>query len=150
MSFTNSANRTITVSKEIAHKIIPWTITRGGIAVWSNKDLSSGSIGQQTFTPYMQANGTLTGPPHWSCGQIYDFVITNALDVQVQETAEYKRVKIRRGPPYNGGIHRADYGKVQTALVEAGEGSFYTFDYAHNGPWFTAVIHKVISTVNAE
>lgn len=136
--------RTITTTAEHEAKLAEWLKNRGGIAVWSNKDLGSPSLGGQQFTPALHADGTAATSPHWSCGNgAPDFVVTDAAAVTIREWREVARVKIRNGPPYLGCVHRRDRDRLDNALQAAGEGASYRRDYSamkYGSPWFDAVI----------
>lgn len=141
----------IKVSPDNASKMRDWLANRSGIAVWSNKDLGSPYVGAQTFTPVKSAEGLVIGPPHWNCGTSGpDFVITDIAQVSVETVKEVARVKVRQGPPYLGGINRADRAKLDKALAAAGEGAFWTPDYStrdYGSAWFQAAISVPASIV---
>lgn len=130
--------KTIVISPEHEAKLAVWLKTRGGIAVWSNKDLGSSALGSQTFAP-----ADVTTAPHWSCGNSPDFIVVDAAKISVQTDKEVARVKVRRGPPYLGGINRADRAKLDKALAVAGEGAWWRSDYSemqYGSAWFVAVV----------
>lgn len=134
----------ITFSPENEAKAVQWLKTRGGIAVWSCKDLGSASLGDQTFTPFLTENGNHTTSPNWRCGNgAPDRVVTDPACVIVQTYREVSRVKIRRGPPCYGCVNRADRAKLDRALDAAGDGAGWVADYSameYGSAWFEAVI----------
>lgn len=135
--------RTITTTADNEAKLAEWLRERGGIAVWSNKDLGSPSLGGQQFTPATHKDGSPATSPHWSCGHAADFVVTDPAAVTIQEWREVSRVKIRNGPPYLGCVHRLDRDRLDKALAAAGDGATYRRDYSamkYGSPWFDAVI----------
>ncbi len=138
-----NATAHITTSQENEAKLAAWLQSRGGVAVWSCKDLGSPRIGQQTFTPALSEDGKPTGSPHWSCGSgSPDFVIVDPADVSIETRREVCRVKIRRGPPYLGGVHRLDRPKLDKAMESAGTSAAWhpNYDRAYGSAWFEAVI----------
>ena len=134
----------IVFSPENEAKAIEWLKTRGGIAVWSNKDLGSANLGSQSFTPALTADGKPMNSPHWQCGNSGpDRIVTNPAEVIVQTYREVSRVKIRRGPPYLGCVNRADRARLDKALAAAGPDSAWSADYSgmqYGSAWFDAVI----------
>ncbi len=82
--------------------------------------------------------------PHWSCGNSGpDRIVTDPSQVIVQTYREVSRVKIRRGPPYLGCVHRADRPRLDKALEAAGLDAGWRPDYAstnYGSAWFDAVI----------
>ena len=141
---TETTPHQITISPENEGKLATWLRTRGGIAVWSNKDLGSPSLGLQTFTPALTEDGKPYPCPDWRFGTSGpDFIVTDPAQVSVQSLREVKRVKVRRGPPYNGGIHRMDRAKLDAAMDLAGPEASWVEDYSNmrdGSPWFEAVI----------
>lgn len=133
---------TLIIEPENAEKIKSWIETRQGVAVWKCCDLSSSRIGQETLTPATHENGEPATSPHWSNGNAPDRIITELSDVGVRSWKEVSRVKIRRGPPCYGHVHRADRDKLDTAIAKAGDGASWKPDYerAYGSPWFTAII----------
>lgn len=132
----------ITFAPENAAKASDWLANRGGIAVWQNKDLGSASIGSETYTPAI-TDGKETPAPHWRNGNSPVCIVTDPAAVFVESRKEVARVKIRRGPPYLGGVNRADRGKLDAALEAAGPGAGWTPDYSamqYGSAWFVAVI----------
>lgn len=132
----------IVTSPENAPKLRDWLANRGGIAVWVNHDLGSPDVGGESFTPAL-TDGQPTQAPHWRFGATPDRVIVDASLVSLVSPVEVFRVKIRRGPPHNNGVHRADYPRVQKALAEAGPGAWFHPDHSNakwGSPWFEAVI----------
>lgn len=130
-------------SPEHAPKLKQWLETRGGIAVWVCQDLGSPRIGQETFTPAMHPDGSPATSPHWSNGNSPDRIVTDPVLVFVRSWTEVGRVKIRRGPPYLGGVHRRDRDRLDNALAKAGDGAAWIPDYStrqYGSPWFTAII----------
>ena len=128
-----------------AEKIAGWIATRGGVAVWTNRDLGSSSIGAETLTPATHQDGSPATTPHWSNGNSPDRIVTDIADVGVRSWREVSRCKIRRGPPYLGGVNRADRDKLDRALAKAGEGASWSPDYSTRNydtgsAWFDAVI----------
>ena len=136
--------QTITTTADNEAKLAEWLWTRGGIAVWSNKDLGSSSLGGQQFTPARHADGTAATSPHWSCGNSGpNFIVTSPEAVTIQEWREFGRVKIRNGPPYLGCVHRRDRDRLDAAIAKAADGATYRRDYSgmkYGSPWFDAVI----------
>lgn len=135
--------KTITVATGNENKLREWLLTRGGIAVWVNKDLGSANIGCESYTPANDEEGIPMGSPHWSCGNVPEFVIQDPANVMIEERREVARVKVRNGPPYLGGINRADKGRLDAALDKHGETARYSRDYsnmAYGSAWFEAVI----------
>lgn len=134
----------IVFSPENEAKAIEWLKTRGGIAVWSNKDLGSPNLGQTAHTPATHADGSPATSPHWTYGNgAPDRIVTNPAEVIVQTYREVAHVKIRRGPPYLGCVHRADRARLDRALESAGPDAAWTADYStckYGSPWFDAVI----------
>ena len=123
-------------------KAIDWLANRGGVAVWTNKDLGSSSVGAETYTPAM-TDGKPTPAPHWQFGSAPAFVVTEAENICVQSWKEVARVKIRRGPPCYGGVNRADRPKLDVAMAKAGTEATWTPDYSgmdYGSAWFVAVI----------
>ena len=134
---------TLVIEPENADKVKDWIANRCGVAVWKCCDLSSPRIGQETLTPAMQENGLWTTSPHWSNGHKPDRIVTDASLVGVRSWTEVGRCKIRRGPPYLGGVNRADRDKLDKALAKAGEGASWAPDYKemqYGSAWFEAVI----------
>ena len=126
----------IRVDFEIAPKLREWFDAGRGICVWSNKDLSSHRLGDLSFTP-----GDKPTPPHWSVGTHPDLVTYDRTLFEVEKCKEVKRVKVRRGPPSSGHVHRQDAQKLQNALTEAGQGAYYVFDHTNSTPpWLEAVV----------
>lgn len=134
----------IVFSPENESKAIAWLRTRGGIAVWSNKDLGSPDLGSQSFTPALTEDGKPYPSPNWRCGTSGpDRIVTDVTQVIVQTYREVARVKIRRGLPYLGCVHRADRDRLDKALAAAGPAAGWNADYsrmAYGSPWFEAVI----------
>ena len=123
-------------------KAIDWIKNRNGIAVFTNKDLGSSSIGAETYCPAF-TDGKPTASPHWRNGSQPDFVVTDPASVCVQSWREVARVKIRRGPPCYSGVNQADKPKLDAAMAKAGEGATWTEDFSdmkYGSAWFTAII----------
>lgn len=128
-----------------AELITGWIANRGGVAVWTNRDLGSSSLGAETLTPATDAQGQACSSPHWRNGNTPDRIVTDIADIGVRSWKEVSRCKIRRGPPYLGGVNRADRDKLDRALAKAGEGATWTPDYSTRNydtgsAWFDAVI----------
>lgn len=136
---------TLPITFPIEHeaKAADWIKNRGGIAVWVNHDLGSPRVGGQSFTPAKAEDGTPMGSPHWRNGNAPACIITDASQVQVKEWREVARVKVRRGPPCFGGIHRKDKDKLNAALEKAGDGASYVESFERmqcGSPWFECII----------
>ena len=134
----NTTKSPVTINPEIESKLAAWLQTRGGVAVWSNKDIGSSALGSQYFTP-----ADVAIAPHWNCGSKPDFIVNDAAQFSVQTDKDVARVKVRRGPPYLGCIARADRAKLDRALAAAGDGAWWRPDYSNLGggsAWFEAVI----------
>lgn len=141
--------KAITIEPENESKVANWLKNRGGIAVWKNCDLGSPSIGCESYTPATHEDGKMATSPHWQYGNTPDRVITDPADVLVQVRKEVSRVKIRRGPPYLGGVNRADRPRLDAALEKAGEGAAWQEDWSnmkYGSAWFEAVITVVESS----
>lgn len=136
------------VSTYCIAKIKQWLAEKRGVAVWSVKDLGSPGIGQHCFTPARDAQGQGNPvAPHWKYGNRPDDIVEDAARFEYEVVKEVKRVRVRRGLPYNGGVHKADLGKLHEALAQAGPHSFYVFDYMDaRPPYFAAVVQIVEST----
>lgn len=154
MSTILETNR-VTISPENEKQLAAWLKTRGGIAVWQNCDLGSASLGAEQFTPATKQDGSPATSPDWRCGNNPAFIITDSSQITVQTDKEVARVKVRNGPPYLGCINRNDRAKLDKALEQAGEGSWYRRDYEnvkYGSAWFEAVIMipDTIRPFNAE
>ena len=134
--------KTYLISPDAETKISAWLSAGRGVAVWTVKDLGSSSLGGERFTPGDAPS------PHWNCGQTADEIITDAARFAVETVVEVAQVKIRRGPPYNGGVNRADRPRLDKALETAGLGAYWLPDYerAYGSAWFTARIMRPVST----
>lgn len=133
----------IVFSPENEAKAVEWLKSRGGIAVWTNRDLGSPSLGSETLTPALQTDGSPTVSPNWRNGNTPDRIVTDPACVIVQTYREVARVKIRRGPPCYGCVNRADRAKLDRALEAAGTGASWVADYSameYGSAWFQAVI----------
>lgn len=136
------------LNEEHAPRIRDWLASGRGVAVWQNYDLGSPSVGALSFTPAI-TDGARTSPPHWQVGQSPVDVTHSATDFVVETTAPGAVVKVRRGPPYLGGIHRRDRDKLDSALAKAGPGSFWTYEpnsRDYGSAWFGVRIHSVVGT----
>lgn len=143
MNATEAPAKIYTVTQEHAEKIADWLKTRNGVRVWVNRDLGSPRVGLETFTPATDENGNPYPSPHWSNGNEPTETVTDAARFVVQDWREVKRMRIRRGPPCYGFVHRADRAKLDRAMTEAGDGATYVFDYSrtnYGSPWFDAVV----------
>ena len=134
--------KTYIISADAEKKIATWLTAGRNVAVWTVKDLGSPQIGGERFTP-----GDCPSL-HWNCGQTPDEVISDPTRFNVETATEVARVKIRRGPPCYGGVHRLDRAKLDKALALAGEHAFWLPDYAraYGSAYFTARILRVVST----
>lgn len=124
-------------------KIREWIVSRKGVAVWTNQDLGSSQLGEETLTPATHKDGSPATSPHWANGNTPARIVTNVADVGVKSWREVSRCKIRRGPPCYGCVNRHDRAKLDKALALAGEGASWTPDYSacnYGSAWFDAVI----------
>lgn len=139
--------KTYTVDAEHAMKLRDWIASGRGVAVWQNRDLGSPSVGGYAFTPAITA-GARTPSPHWNYGNAPVDVVHSREAFRVRTTAPRESVKVRRGPPYLGGIHRKDRAKLDAALARAGKGSFWTYDSPaeYGSPWFSVRVWTVTGT----
>lgn len=131
------------IEPQNAEGIRGWITTRGGVAVWTNKDLGSSRLGHETLTPATTPEGTPATAPHWQNGQTPDRIVTDIADVGVRSWREVSRCKIRRGPPFLGHVNRHDRPKLDKAMEKAGEGASWSPDYSKmecGSAWFDAVI----------
>ena len=134
------------ISEEHAPQIWEWLTSGRGVAVWQNYDLGSPSIGALSFTPAI-TDGARTPSPNWRVGHEPVDVTHSAADFIVETTAPGAVVKVRRGPPHLGGIHRRDRDKLDTVLEAAGPGSFWTYEpesRAYGSGWFGVRIHSIV------
>jgi hypothetical protein len=77
-----------------AAKLLNWIASRGGIAVWQNRDLGSPPVGSQSFTPAI-TDGQPAVAPHGVFGNAPVALVTDPADVSVRARKEVKRVKAR-------------------------------------------------------
>lgn len=137
------------IQPENEKQIVEWLKNRGGVAVWANCDLGSPSIGNLSFTPATRRDGAKATSPSWQCGSEPAEVVTDQSKFEVVTYSEFRRVKVRTGPPMYGGLHRLDKDKVYRAMDEAGEGAVWIPDYGdckYGSPWWTAVVKKLDGT----
>jgi len=136
----------IKFDKSDASKAIDWLTSRGGIAVWTNCNLSSHSIGGESYTPALTLDGKPTSSPGWQYGNTPSRIVTDASEVCIVEYSEHCRVKVipgQYGPPCDP-IKRGRE-KVDSALQAAGEGSYWQFDWSsrnYGSAWTDCVIYK--------
>lgn len=129
-----------------ASKALDWLNNRGGIAVWTNCNMSSQSLGGESYTPALTADGKPTLSPGWQFGNKPSRIVTDPTEVCVVEYAVHSRVKTipsKYGPPCDP-IKRGR-NKVDAALEQAGEGSYWQFDWNsrnYGSAWTDAVIYK--------
>lgn len=116
------------IKSDSADKIFKWVEERGGIAVWRSLDLSN--PGGQWITPAKDSNGNLPDRPHWSAEKTPE-IISNLNDIEVIEPREVKRfrVALRRGSGFMIECTDASSRKIRKSLSEAGDSSWYEFDY---------------------
>ena len=128
------------IDETIADKVREWLRAGRGVAVWQNADLGSASVGSLAFTP-----GDETGSPHWRYGRSPIAVSHSPAEFAVRQWKESSRVKVRRGPPYLGGIHRLDRPRLDRALALAGPGATWRYiaypDYG--SAWATVCVESL-------
>jgi len=136
----------IQFDKSEANKAIEWLAKRGGIAVWVNCNMSSQSLGTEVYTPALSEEGKPTSSPGWQYGKTPSRIITDAAEVCVVEYAQHSRVRVipsKYGPPCDP-IKRGRE-KVDAALKDAGEGSYWQFDWNsrnYGSAWTDCVIYQ--------
>lgn len=132
----------ITFSPENEAKAREWLANRGGIAVWRNVNMSSQSLGSETFTPAL-TDGAPTPAPSWQARLSH--VVTDPSAVMVEGKREVARVKVCRskyGPPADP-VSRGR-AKLDKALAAAGADAWWEFSYENwdgFGPWLEAVVY---------
>lgn len=127
-------------SPEHAPKLAEWLATRGGIAVWRCQDLGSPLIGQETFTPALNQDGTPTTSPHWSFGDSPDRIVADAALVSVRSWTEVARVKVRTK---GNRLSRGENSRLESARLKHGADAAWRLDYnsgSYGNPWIEAVI----------
>lgn len=136
----------IQFTKEQASKAVEWLSNRGGIAVWTNCNMSSQSLGTESYTPALTADGKPMGSPGWQYGQTPSRIVTDPAEVCIVEYAEHARVRTipgKYGPPCDPIKRGRD--KVDAALQTAGDGSYWQFDWNtrnYGSAWVDCVIYK--------
>jgi len=135
------------IAEDQAPKIVDWLASGRGVAIWQNVDLGSASIGGLAFTPAI-TDGARTNCPGWQYGREPLDVSHAREDFIVEFTAPGAIVKVRRGPPCYGGIHRRDRAKLDKAMELAGKGSFWTYSEpaGYGSPWFGVRVHSIVGT----
>jgi hypothetical protein len=83
----------IEVSEADAPKFLLWLRERGGLLVWSSKDL--GGPPSTVTTPYRNHAGEVNGAPHWRYGDKPDRHVTEASDVEVYVDTAVKAFGVR-------------------------------------------------------
>lgn len=139
----NTESKTqIRFSPENESKAIAWLQSRGGIAVWRNVNMSSQSLGSESYTPAL-TDGQPTGKPSWQFA--FDRIIIDPAEVLIEGKREVARVRVMRGkygPPADP-IARGRQG-LDKAMSAAGPDAWWEFDYSNpdlNGVWCHAVIY---------
>lgn len=134
----------ITISADVAPRILDWLTHRSGVHVWQNVDLCSSSVGSTAMTP-----ADIAQSPHWRYGNKPVLTLTKADDFVVATYEEYARVRVRRGPPMYQGINSADYYKLMDKLSEAGDDAIWEPNYDDiKGAWFTAVVSRPKTSIS--
>ena len=111
-------------------KIKSWIETKNGVAVWNSINLSN--PGGEWLTPYKNENGEIYTKPNWQCSNKPTIIITSLSDIKVIKPKEIKRFPIAIRKSANGLMLKlTDHSstKVKKAIKEAGEKSWYEFDY---------------------
>jgi hypothetical protein len=114
------------VSEADAPKFLTWLQERGGLSVWSSKDL--GGPPSTVTTPYRNNEGEVNCAPHWRYGKTPDRHITEASDVEVyvdtQVDAFGVRTKKRAGECVLVEAHEK---QLKNALAFRGEDAYAVF-----------------------
>jgi hypothetical protein len=134
------------IESEQYAKLKSWIERGDAIAVWQNCDLGSRSIGTLAYTPARK--GETPQSPHWQYGNQPIAIETTLDPFECIQWREVERVKIRRGPPCYGGVHRRDRDRLHAAMDRAGDGATWIECYANSAygsPWFEAVIQTPAS-----
>lgn len=106
-----------------------WILNRGGVAVWSSINLSN--PGATWSTPANNTDGSPTTKPTWQADSVPSMVITDPHEIAVITGKEVKRfhVGVKRGYGLSFVLTDAASRRVRKAVEDAGEGSWYVFDY---------------------
>ena len=78
------------IQHDSAAKIAEWMISRGGILVWQNLDMSA-NMGD-TITPATDASGNPTSKPYWYCGNAK--AISSIDEIEVFTKKEVARIPV--------------------------------------------------------
>jgi hypothetical protein len=122
------ATATLAVVPRDAVKVSRWIEHCAGVAVWGCQDLSDPS--RTWYTPARLTDGSPSSPPHWSASRTPVRVITDAVEVEVVEHREARRLRIAVRPGYGLGLvlTEAASRRLKHALADAGEGATYHFE----------------------
>jgi hypothetical protein len=145
MSTLSSSVRTKhTIGIENAERIDRWLRERGGIAIWQSINLSN--PGASWTTPALTEDGKPYPKPTRQAAN-EPTIITDPADILVAKDVEVKRFHIAVRLGGNGLQYKVSDGgtrRIRKAVVNAGEGAYYVFDYAAQ----EAFIMKPESTVS--
>ena len=114
----------VEVSETNAPKFLIWLRERGGLSVWSSKDL--GGPPSEVTTPYRNSEGEINVAPHWRYGDKPDRHVTNPDDVVVHVVSIADQFSIKP-PVWRHGeyVLRAADEKRLTGVLRDFEGKSY-------------------------
>ena len=119
------------VSEADAPKVLDWLKTRGGLSVWSSKDL--GGPPSIVTTPYRNSEGELSSAGHWRYGDKPDRHVTEASDVEVCIDVPVETFEIKlKTSGLRIVLQASSERKIGEALARAGPGSYYVFGEKDN------------------
>ena len=132
------ATTTTKIDSSIAPKLAEWFAAGRGVRVWGNQDLSSGKVGQQTFTP-----ADVHTAPHWS---VVDRGAILPQDIIVQTftpRTSFKGTCKRRF--WGMDVFDASRAKA-TRMVGEGESWHYTIGYDYGRTFATIEIGRMVES----
>lgn len=106
-------------TEENAPSMANWIKNRHGLALWKSINLNNPN--QIWTTPARKEDGSPTDKPHWSVESSPYRIITDPREVIVDVPKEVKRFRVA--------VTNASSNRVEKALKEFGNNSWYRFDY---------------------
>jgi hypothetical protein len=119
-----------TCTEENAATFLDWIKNSGGVALWNSISLSEPELNWST--PALDKNGKPTPKPTWKVGNQPDAIYTDPATIGVVTYKENRRFHVSLRVSHNGlslKLSDASNNRLNKALMKAGEGATYRFDY---------------------